>query len=149
MSTAELSSADTEDRFRSVRQSLECSARRRGELVRQAERARERRREIREQRRRVRSDLERRWAVLTLSIRAEAALLEAAFRVSGYRLEDVWLAYTALAGNASIQELGDMISGEKPVLRIDHDRIAHALNEHLEDLGFGRPLAYWNGSRSA
>jgi hypothetical protein len=79
--------------------------------------------------------------------RAAAALLEAAFRFSGATMDELWVDYVSLGGDASRDEIGSLLAGAAPLRPADHDRLAVALNERLDDAGLGRPLAYWDGSR--
>jgi hypothetical protein len=62
-------------------------------------------------------------------------------------LQELWLEYFALGGNATMTRLGEMLAGQVPLCRADHDRMAVVLNERLDQAGWGRLLAYWDGSR--
>ena len=94
------------------------------------------------------ADIRRRRSSLeTPSIRAAVAILEAARTVAAVDLQELWVDYFALGGDATSEELGDMLVGNRPMFRLDHDRVAVALNERFHDQGLGRPLAYWDGSR--
>jgi hypothetical protein len=106
-----------------------------------------RRDELRRARADVRDDLlSRRSSLQTETARAAAAMLDAAAKVSGMERDDLWLQYFALGGDASPEELEGMLSGERPLYRLDHDRLVVALNERFQDHGRGRPLAFWDGS---
>ncbi len=127
------------------------------ELTRTWAEARLRRSQIRRQRTQLRAQMQLRraaavdfdaWATaVDLDGRAAAAILGAALSVSGLTLTQLWLDYVALGGNAGEAEVSSMVTGAGPIGQPDHDRIALALNERLDDSGFGRPLAYWDGSR--
>lgn len=140
--------AGIEARSRQLRDDRVRLVRRSGELVRQSARARERRAELKLQRASMRTDLEWRWGQLnTTSGLAAAAIIEAAMNVAGCRVEDLWLDYFALGGNAGLVRFTSLVSGGAPLGRRDHDRIVQALNERMQEDGMGRPLAYWDGSR--
>lgn len=123
-------------------------ARRCGELNQIWAQARIRRSQIRSERARLRAQMQLRRAWLPGSTgRAAAAILEAALSVSGLTLSQLWLDYVALGGSVSEAELGAMLAGTKRINRSEHDRIAVALNEKLQDAGLSRLVAYWDGSR--
>jgi hypothetical protein len=79
--------------------------------------------------------------------RAAAAILQAGVQVAELSPEELWLDYFALGGDATLSEVNAMVAGETPLSRLDHDRLAVVINERLQQVGFGRPLAYWDGSR--
>ncbi len=119
-----------------------------GELSRTWAEARVRRSQLRRQRIQLRAQMQlRRASAPDFDRRAAAAILEAALSVSGLTVSQLWLDYVALGGSATRAELAAMVAGAGPIDRLDHDRIVSALNERLDDGGFGRPLAYWDGSR--
>jgi hypothetical protein len=111
-------------------------------------RTRIRRDQLREERARLREDMQMRRSVLqTKAARAAAAVLDAASHVSGMEGDELWLQYFALGGEASPDELEQILSGALPLRRLDHDRLAVAINERFQEQGAGRLLAYWDGSR--
>lgn len=111
-------------------------------------RAETRRREIRAQRVRLNADMaSRRSSLVSAEAVAAAAILDSALQVIGIGLPQLWLDYVSLGGSASPTQLRAILSGEVPLLRLDHDRLALALNERLDDAGHGHPLAYWDGTR--
>lgn len=130
------------------RRTDEWWARRSGELAQVWAEARIRRSQILRERATLRAQMQRRRASRPGSHgRAAAALLEAALGVSGLSFNQLWLDYVALGGSATSDELRSMLDGTARMGRSEHDLIAVALNERLEDGGFGRPVAYWDGSR--
>ena len=135
-------------RTQELRRLCEATAIRHRELLEESAQARSRRDELRMERLALRSQIEqRRDGSRTLQGRAASALLEAAMGVLGATVQDVWVDYFAVGGNASREEVAAMLAGGRPLDRLDHDRLALVLNERMADAGFGRPLAYWDGSR--
>lgn len=127
---------------------FEQARRRHEELIEVSAQARRRRQQVQRDRERIRAQMAlRRSFVVTADRRAAAAILEAAFRVTGLALEELWLDYFALGGDVAPSRLEEMMAGEAVLSRADHDRLAVALNERLAHAGWGRPLAYWDGSR--
>ena len=126
----------------------EWLARRNEELAKVWAEARIRRSQIQRDRARLQAQMQlRRMARPGSSSRAAAAILEAAFSVSGLSIGQLWLDYVSLGGTRSQDELAAMVDGTTNIGRDEHDLIAVALNERLDDGGHGRPLAYWDGSR--
>jgi hypothetical protein len=56
---------------------------------------------------------------------------------------ELWWAYFALGGNATPHTVGRYLDGELRPGRADHDRLAHALNERLTQLGQDSPVPYF------
>jgi hypothetical protein len=61
---------------------------------------------------------------------------------SGLSTHELWLAYFALGGNATQTELEQYLTGASRPTVMDHNLVAHALNERLRDLGLNSPVAY-------
>ena len=61
---------------------------------------------------------------------------------TGLSLPELWVRYFALGGNASTLALEAYVHGALELAPIDHDMIAHALNEELTDLGEDHPVGY-------
>jgi len=61
---------------------------------------------------------------------------------SGMSLEEWWLAYFALGGDASAADLNGYLQGHAQPSTLDHNVMAHALNELLHDLGANWPVPY-------
>lgn len=127
---------------------IDRAQRRHAELRQLSDQARQRRRQLLADRERVRAQLAlRRSLLVTPDRRAAAAILEAAFQVTGMHLRELWLEYFALGGDATVSRLAEMLAGEAILGRGDHDRLSVVLNERLAQSGWGRLLAYWDGSR--
>lgn len=142
------SGAEISAELAEMRRTYAVLQRRSVELTEVWARARVRRAQLRRERIKLSGDMQLRRAATGRSEgRAAAAILEAALTVSRVSLPQLWLDFVALGGTATCGELGQMIGGTKPLSRIDHDRIALALNERMEDAGLGRPVAYWDGRR--
>ncbi len=106
-----------------------------------------RRDQIRVERDRARMQMAlRRRLVSTAEGRAAAAVLEAALTLTAISVNDIWIDYAALGGSSSPWRIEQMVTGRLPILRIDHDRLVLALNDRLDDAGWGRPLSYWDGT---
>lgn len=50
-------------------------------------------------------------------------------------LEDIWLRYFALGGDAGKVEIEAYLSGLMPLASLQHNILAHAINERLDELG--------------
>ena len=66
----------------------------------------------------------------------------AALAAAGWSRHELWLACFALGADASEVELDGFLRGLAVPSASEHDVIAHALNERLDDLGFDRPIPY-------
>jgi hypothetical protein len=123
------------------------SRRRCEELAALTTAAQRRREALRHRRGELRAEMtRRRTALLTAEHRASTALLDAARIVAGLTIVDLWIDYFGLGGDVPMVEFVGALSGERPLLRRDHDRIAIALNERFSDLGWGRPVSLWDGT---
>lgn len=61
-------------------------------------------------------------------------LFEAARRRAGLSVEQLWLDYLALGGEAGLGELESCLQGLTPLRRSQQQVLAHALYEQLTDL---------------
>jgi hypothetical protein len=69
--------------------------------------------------------------------------LDAGMRRLGLSVLDLWIDYIALGGNLDIDRLNEIVAGSTDTASdVDHDMIAHALNERFRDLGQDSPIAY-------
>jgi hypothetical protein len=75
---------------------------------------------------------------------AQATLVRS-FRASQMRLDELWLAYFALGGNAGRYELEAYLSGLMPLAAHEHNVLALAINERLAQI----PPSPWAPFRSA
>ena len=55
---------------------------------------------------------------------------------------DLWLRYFALGGMAPALEVEAIVHGALAATDVEHDRIAHALNERLGETGRGPSVPY-------
>ncbi|AYA23417.1 hypothetical protein C6369_001915 [Rhodococcus rhodochrous] len=60
--------------------------------------------------------------------------LLAALRAVGLEVEELWLRYFALGGEVGKVEIEAYLSGLLPLPALQHDLIAHAINERLDEL---------------
>lgn len=58
----------------------------------------------------------------------------AALRASGLSVEQLWLRYFGLGGEAGKVEIEAYLSGLLPLPPLQHDLLAHAINERLDEL---------------
>ena len=56
---------------------------------------------------------------------------------------ELWWAYFALGGEATPSQFAGFLHGTERPGPLDHDRLAHALNERLTDLGMNSPVPYF------
>lgn len=138
-------------RLRQMTAVYEAAARRSSKLVEQWEKARSQREDLRRRRTELIVDWERRWQSAsaltcrtTVKVRETTAdRLEAARRLAGLSLRQLWLAYFAVGGNASLEDLGTALREGHPLPPGEYNQVALALNEHFASEGLGRPVAYW------
>ena len=64
----------------------------------------------------------------------QRALTEA-FAGAQLTVEDLWLRYFALGGDAGKVEVEAYLSGLMPLPSLQHNILAHAVNERLDELG--------------
>ena len=58
----------------------------------------------------------------------------AALRASGLTIEELWLRYFGLGGDAGKLEVDAYLSGLAPLSPLQHDLLAHAVNERLDEI---------------
>ncbi|MGW3482903.1 hypothetical protein [Rhodococcus indonesiensis] len=58
----------------------------------------------------------------------------AALRAAGLEVEELWLRYFALGGEAGKVEIEAYLNGLLPLPSLQHDLLAHAINERLDEL---------------
>jgi hypothetical protein len=58
-----------------------------------------------------------------------------AFNGSKLTVEELWLRYFALGGDAGKVEIEAYLSGLMPLPSLQHNILAHAINERLDELG--------------
>lgn len=68
--------------------------------------------------------------------------LELARELAGLSVEDFWLRYFALGGNASPEEFSAALEGRTRVTDHEYNVAAHALNERYTDLDLDHPVPY-------
>ena len=61
--------------------------------------------------------------------------LAEAFTVSQLTVEELWLRYFALGGDAGKVEIEAYLAGLMPLPSLQHNILAHAINERLDELG--------------
>jgi hypothetical protein len=74
--------------------------------------------------------------------RFDAGVLETARREAGLSLDELWLRYFELTGQASLLELEAYLEGVLVPDRLQHDLIAQALNERYLELGMEERVPY-------
>jgi Stage II sporulation protein E (SpoIIE) len=65
-----------------------------------------------------------------------------AFRDADLSLEQLWLRYFALGGEAPLVEIEGYLQGLLSLAPLQHDMLAHALNERLDELASSRRAQY-------
>ena len=68
--------------------------------------------------------------------------LDLARQGAGLSQHDLWIRYFALGGMTPALELEAVCHGAMITNDLDHDRIAHALNERFTELGRNHPVPY-------
>lgn len=72
----------------------------------------------------------------------DAIVLESALRDSGLSMDELWLRYFELTGEASLLELEAYLHGALAPDPLQYDMIAHALNERFMEMGRDHPVPY-------
>jgi hypothetical protein len=96
---------------------------------------------------RQRLEIRRLPAWLALASVTRAARLEQARAFLELPLDQLWLDYVAIGGNADLDQLELMLDGTLAMSRRDHDRVGVVVNERFAAAGFGHPLSYWDAPR--
>ena len=73
---------------------------------------------------------------------APVSHLGAALSQLGLSARDLWIGYFAIGGNASLAEVKGWLDGTAEPDDMDHDLIAHAMNEEFADRDLNHPLGY-------
>ena len=68
--------------------------------------------------------------------------LEGARRAAGLSVDDLWMRYFALGGNAEPCEVDGYLSGLSALETREHNVLVLALNEAFADLGMNHPVEY-------
>lgn len=61
--------------------------------------------------------------------------LAVAFAGTRLTVEELWLRYFALGGDAGKMEVEAYLAGLMPLASLQHNILAHAINERLDELG--------------
>ncbi len=70
--------------------------------------------------------------------------LDGARREAALSMDDLWLRYISLGGNATLSEMAAFVTSAAPPSRHDHDLVAQALNECFLDMGRDMPVRYFH-----
>lgn len=84
----------------------------------------------------------RAWAGLPQTEDEGGLSIAAGVALAGLDQLQLWLAYTSLGGDHSREHLADFLNGDVPWGRHDVNMLAHALNEHLWQLGLATMVGY-------
>ena len=68
--------------------------------------------------------------------------LAEAFQGAKLTIEELWLRYFALGGDAGKVEVEAYLSGLMPLQSLQHNILAHAINERLDEIGPPRRAPY-------
>lgn len=77
-----------------------------------------------------------------LAPRTSGPALRAGLALTDLDLGQLWTAYIGLGGGLTIEELHDALASRRRLTGVEHDMVAHALNEHAVVLGHDHPVAY-------
>ena len=72
--------------------------------------------------------------------------LDAARREIGLSVTGVWRRYFGLGGTATPADIAAYLEGNAQLSRIEHDTLAHAINEAFTEVGMNHPVPYSEGS---
>jgi len=68
--------------------------------------------------------------------------LREAFEATDLSLDEIWMRYFGLGGSASLRELDAVLHEGVVSDRLQHNVLAHALNERFTELGMNHPAPY-------
>jgi hypothetical protein len=68
--------------------------------------------------------------------------LDAARRMLGAAIADLWFAYFGLGGTATPNQIAAYLRGESALDPMQHDVLAHAINEGYAEQGLDHPAPY-------
>ena len=57
-----------------------------------------------------------------------------AFEATGFTVDDLWLRYFSIGGNAGRFEIDAYLNGAIALPPLEHDMVAHAINERLDEI---------------
>jgi hypothetical protein len=77
---------------------------------------------------------------------ARGALLARAQQQLGMTLQELWVDYVAIGGDAPQHVLGGWLAGTEPMDDRDHDLVAAALNDRFVERGQDHPIPYSDAS---
>ncbi len=80
--------------------------------------------------------------------RLRASILRAAQDELRITLEDVWLGYVAVGGDASLGDVEAWLAGTTEPGDHDHDLMAQAFNDRFLEAGMNHPVAYAEALRA-
>ena len=69
-------------------------------------------------------------------------------RKIGLSVADTWVRYFGLGGDANPNKIARYLAGEDTLSDIEHDKLAHAVNEEFSEAGQDHPMPYVNGGAS-
>ena len=69
-------------------------------------------------------------------------------RKLGLSVPDTWMRYFGLGGNAKPTKIARYLAGEDTLPDVEHDKLAHAVNEEFSEAGANHPMPYANGGPS-
>ncbi|SDR95017.1 hypothetical protein [Microlunatus soli] len=72
----------------------------------------------------------------------DAERFDAAIRLSGLSLRQLWLRYVALGGNADVFDVEAFLQGLGTLASFERDVLAHAVNERLQEVLVETELPY-------
>lgn len=64
----------------------------------------------------------------------QRATLKSAFDAASLSVEELWMRYSSMGGAAGLTEIEAYISGVMTFTDLQHDILAHAINERLDEL---------------
>jgi hypothetical protein len=77
------------------------------------------------------------------------AALQQGFRLSGWTINELWVAAMGVGGQLRWRDISDITTGTRPATPSEHNIVATALNDHFVDQDHDHPIALWNDLRIA
>lgn len=79
---------------------------------------------------------------LSLQAAEQRRIIAECFARTGLTMEQLWLRYFALGGDASEADLAAYLRGVLPLSRLQRDMVAHAVNERLDEISGAQRAPY-------
>lgn len=77
-----------------------------------------------------------------------AEAIRLGLRLTHWSIGDLWIAAAGIGASLNTRNIDDIATGRQVATPTEHDVLATALNEHLQDHGHDHPVRYWQDLRT-